>query len=69
MIDPCDLTLNNTVGSGADVGGGCKGCAHPPPRPRPPEVTCGLMIQLAFCRKTMWFTGVEIVVHPLLKKS
>ena len=28
----------------------------------PPEMTCGFLIQLVFCkkRKTMWFIGVEV---------
>ena len=31
---------------------------HTPP---PPDITCGFLIQLVFCRKkTMWFTGVEV---------
>ena len=34
--------------------GGCRGCAPPPP-----EMTCGFLIQLVFCKKTMWFIGVE----------
>ena len=31
---------------------------NPPP---PPEMTCGFLIQLVFCKKekTMWFIGVE----------
>ena len=42
---------------GADLGGGCRGCATPPP----PEMTCGFLIQLVFCKKkTMWFIGVEV---------
>ena len=41
--------------SGADLGGGCRGCAPPP------EMTCGFLIQLVFCKKkTMWFFGVEV---------
>ena len=41
---------------GADLGGGCRGCAPPPP-----EMTCGFLIQLVFCKKkTMWFIGVEV---------
>ena len=31
---------------GADLGGGCRGCAPPPP-----EMTCGFLIQLVFCKK------------------
>ena len=41
--------------SGADLGGGCRGCAPPLP-----EMTCGFLMQLVFCKKkTMWFIGVE----------
>ena len=31
-------------------------------RTRPPEMTCGFLIQLVFCKKkkTMWFIGVEV---------
>ena len=44
------------VYSGADLGGGCRGCAPPPP-----QMTCGFLIQLVFCKKkTMWFIGVEV---------
>ena len=47
------------VFTGADLGGGCKGCAFPSPSP---EMTCGFLIQLVFCqkKKTMWFIGVEV---------
>ena len=43
--------------AGADLGGGCRGCAPPTPR-----MTCGFLIQLVFCKKwkTMWFIGVEV---------
>ena len=41
--------------TGADLGGGCRGCAPSP------EMTCGFLIQLVFCKKkTMWFIGVEV---------
>ena len=42
--------------TGAALGGGCRGCAPPP------EMTCGFLIQLVFCKKikTMWFIGVEV---------
>ena len=42
--------------SGADRGGGCRGCAPLP------EMTCGFLIQLVFCKKkkTMWFIGFEV---------
>ena len=44
--------------AGADLGGGCRGCAPPSP---PPEMTYGFLIQLVFCKKkTMWFIGVEV---------
>ena len=45
---------------GADLGGGCRGCAHPSP---PPEMTGRFVIQLVFCKKkkkTMLFIGVEV---------
>ena len=54
-------------GSGADLGGGCRGCTPPPP-----EMTRGFLIQLVFFqKKTMWFVGVEVEQEtsaPLLKK-
>ena len=51
------LAVSNSLASGADLGGGCRGCAPPPP----PEMTCGFLIQLVFCKKkTMWFIGVEV---------
>ena len=31
----------------ADLGGGCRGCTLPPF----PEMTCGFLIQLVFCKK------------------
>ena len=33
--------------TGADLGGGCRGCIPPPPH----EMTCGFLIQLVFCQK------------------
>ena len=44
---------------GADLGGGCRGCAPPP---HPPKMTCGFLIKLVFCqkKKTRWFIGVEV---------
>ena len=36
--------------TGADLGGGCRGCAPPPP-----TGTTGILP-----KKTMWFTGVEV---------
>ena len=29
-------------------------------RTPPPEMTCGFLIQLVFCKKKMWFIGVEV---------
>ena len=50
---------------GADLGEGCRGCASHP------EITCGFLIQLVFCKKkTMWFIGVKVEQEtsaPLLK--
>ena len=47
--DPSDVP-------GADLEGGCRECAPSP------EMTCGFLIQLVFCKKkkTMWFIGVEV---------
>ena len=51
------MTLMSSL-AGADLGGGCRGCAPPL------EMTCGFLIQLVFCKKikkkTMWFIGVEV---------
>ena len=50
------LLVISSHSSGADLGGGCRGCAPPLP-----EMTCGFLIQLVFCKKkTMWFIGVEV---------
>ena len=51
-------------------------------RTPPPEMTCGFLIHLVFCKKkkTMWFTGVEVeqetralplkkILNPPLKVS
>ena len=40
--------------AGANLGGGCRGCAPPPP----PGMTCGFLIQVV--KKTMWFIIVEV---------
>ena len=37
----------STSSAGADLGGGCRGCAPPP------EMTCGFLIQLVFCKKKL----------------
>ena len=50
-----DILHETRMKSGADLGGGCRGCAPPPPS----EMTCGFLIQLVFCQ-TMWFIGVEV---------
>ena len=48
--------VSTAVQAGADLGGGCRGFAPPPP----PKMTCGFLIQLVFCQKKMWFIGVEV---------
>ena len=30
------------------------------PPPPLPEITCGFLVQLVFCRKNLWFVGVEV---------
>ena len=65
----CSVTIQmETLCPGADLGGGCRGCAPPPP-----EITCSFLIQLVFCeKKKNCFIGVEVkskrLVHPLLKE-
>ena len=57
---------NNNYTTGADLGGGCRGCA-PPPDLRFSNTTGTLQKK----KKTMRFIGVEVDkrrVHPLLKK-
>ena len=55
LCDPASYVMDSA--SGADLGGGCRGCAPPPTS----EMTCGFLIQLVFCKKkTMWFIGVEV---------
>ena len=45
----------NQLCSGADLGGGCRGCA------RPSEMTCSfLILNWYHAKKTMWFIGVEV---------
>ena len=41
--------------TGADLGGGCRGYAPPLP-----EMTCSFLMQLVFCKKKLWFIGVEV---------
>ena len=42
--------------------GGSRGRVQGVPTPLPPEMTCGFLIQLVFCKKkkTMGFIGVEV---------
>ena len=56
FLHPCVNTfVVYSTKTGADLGGGCRGCAPLP------EMTCGFLIQLVFCnKKTMWFIGVEV---------
>ena len=58
-VDSAIHRINHySVDTRADFGGGCRGYAPPPPRP---EMTCGFLIILVFCKKkTMWFIGVEV---------
>lgn len=55
--------LKDKDSTGADLDGGCRGCAPPP------EMTCGFVIQLVFCkkRKAIWFIGVEVEQETRLK--
>ena len=41
--------------------GGSRGRVQGVRTPLPPEMTCGFLTQLVFCKKkTMWFIGVEV---------
>ena len=57
------------IKSGADLGGGCRGCAPPPPRDDLQfSNTTGILPK----KITMWFIGVEVEQEtsaPLLKKN
>ena len=62
-IKDCNTDLQITAG--ADLGGGCRGCAPLP------EMTYGFLIQLVFCKKSVVYwcqLRHSLVVHPLLKK-
>ena len=41
------IKLVNSPLNGADLGEGCRGCVPPPPSP---EMTCGFLMQLVFCK-------------------
>ena len=66
----CSLIVNRWClgwyNLGADLGGGCRGCAPLP------EMTYGFLIQLVFCKKNVVYWCLLrhfLVVHPLLKIS
>ena len=40
------IKLVNSPLNGADLGEGCRGCVLPPS----PEMTCGFLMQLVFCK-------------------
>ena len=54
------ITSNTFVGdhAGADLGGGCRGCA-----PTLPEITCGFLIQLVFCKKRKKLCGLLVLKY------
>ena len=50
-LEPADSHIHEASKSkrtGADLGGGFRGCAPPPPR-----MTCGFLIQLVLCKKKL----------------
>ena len=54
-MDNCEIKKTGNGEQGQIKGEGAGG-AHPPP-----EMTCGFLIQLLFCKKkTIWFIGVEV---------
>ena len=40
--------------------GGSRGRVQVVRTPPPPEMTCAFLIQLVFCKKKVWFIGVEV---------
>ena len=72
IVDKYNLLKRNSLRTilfpGADLGGGCRGCAPPPP-----DMSCGFLIQLVFCQKKK-LCGLLVLeqskrrVHPILKK-
>ena len=43
------------------IRGGSRGRVQGVRTPPPPEMTCGFLTQLVFCKKkNMWFVGVEV---------
>ena len=58
MVYPRELFLSN----GVLCRGGSRGRVQGMRTPLPPEMTCGFLKQLVFCKKkkTMWFIGVEV---------
>ena len=56
-----DLTLPGTNNNGSHEKGGSRGGSRGRVQGVRPEMTCGFLIQLVFCKKrTMWFIGVEV---------
>ena len=52
-----NVVFSRCVVTGADLGGGCRGCAHPPP----PEMTYGFLIQLVCCQKKKKLCGLLVL--------
>ena len=62
-------TLKKTGNAGADLGGGCRGCAPPPPRD---DLRFSNTTGIVQIKKTMWFIGVEVeqeTIAPPPKKN
>ena len=61
-------TVSPCTSTGADLGGGCRGCAPPPPRD---DLRFSNTTVILPKKKTMCFIGVEVEQEtsaPLLKK-
>ena len=62
------VELSQAFVTGADLGGGCRGCAPPPPRDDLRFSNTTGILQ----KKTMWFIGVEVeqeTIAPPPKKN
>ena len=60
----CACPQQTSLDGGAELEAGCRGCAPPPPTW--PEMTCGLLKQLVFCKKALWVSyAIRGAPHPM----
>ena len=61
----CACPQQTSLDGGAELEAGCRGCAPPPPTW--PEMTCGLLKQLVFCKKALWVSYAIRGAPPPMK--